>query len=135
MGLAWAGFCFIKAPVDRLQHGLAVLGMVLISGFLLSPTTNTKELGAYSGTELSVGAYYSFYLAGTMSNIFSDVLGAAWKSAIVESVGGGGPSKDALALAFNDQAVKFAEKYIKSDGSKAYAVSYTHLTLPTNREV
>ena len=76
MGLAWAGFCFIKAPVDRLQHGLAVLGMVLISGFLLSPTTNTKELGAYSGTELSVGAYYSFYLAGTMSNIFSDVLGA-----------------------------------------------------------
>ena len=62
MGLAWAGFCFIKAPVDRLQHGLAVLGMVLISGFLLSPTTNTKELGAYSGTELSVGAYYSCLL-------------------------------------------------------------------------
>ena len=54
------------------------------------------------------------------------MLGAAWKSAIVESVGGGGPSKDALALAFNDQAVKFAEKYIKSDGSKAY-VDYMKL--------
>lgn len=120
MGLAWAGFCFVKAPVDRLQHGIAVLGMVLVSGFLLSPTTNTKELGAYSGTELSVGGYYSYYLAGTMSSVFSDVLGAAWKNSIVESVGGGGPTKDAVALAFNDQAVKFAEKFVKGEGSKAY---------------
>lgn len=120
MGLAWAGFCFVKAPVDRLQHGITVMGMVIISGFLLSSTKNTKELGAYSGTELSVGGYYSYYLAGTMSHIFSDVLAAAWKNAIVESVGGGGPTKDAVALAFNDQAVKFAEKYIKSEGSKAY---------------
>ncbi|NVL48736.1 hypothetical protein F2S72_01845 [Pseudomonas syringae pv. actinidiae] len=120
MGLAWAGFCFIKAPVDRLQHGLVVLGMVILSGFLLSPTKNTKELGAYSGTELSVGGYYSYYMAGTMSSVFSNVLGAAWKNSIVESVGGGGPTKDAVALAFNDQAVKFAERFIKGEGSKAY---------------
>lgn len=120
MGLAWAGFCFVKAPVDRLQHGLTVIGMMLVSGFLLSPTTNTKELGPYSGTELSVGGYYSYYFAGTMYSIFSDVLAAAWKNSIVESVGGGGPSKEAIAMAFNDEAQKFAEKYIKGEGSQAY---------------
>lgn len=120
MGLAWAGFCFLKAPVDRLLHGITVLGMVVICGFLLSPTTNTKELGPYSGTELSVGGYYSYFLAGTMSSIFTDVLSAAWKNSIVESVGGGGPSKEAIALAFNDEADKFAEKYIKGEGSQAY---------------
>lgn len=124
MGLAWAGFCFIKAPVDRLQHGLAVLGMVIVCGFLLSPTTNTKNLGAQSGVELSVGGYYSYYMAGTMTSIFSDVLRAAWKNAIVETVGGGGPNKEAIALAFNDQAVKFAEKYIQGEGKDAYIDYY-----------
>lgn len=124
MGLAWAGFCFVKAPVDRLQHGLAVLGMVILCGFLLSPTTNTKNLGIRSGTELSWGGYYSYYMAGTMTSIFSDVLKAAWKNSIVEAAGGEGPNKEAIALAFNDQSQKFAEKWIQGEGKDAYIDYY-----------
>lgn len=124
MGLAWAGFCCIKAPVDKLQHGLAVFGMVILCGFLNSPTTNTKNLGIRSGTELSIGGYYSYYMAGTMTSAFSDVLRAAWKNSIVEAAGGSGPNKEAIALAFNDQSQKFAEKWIQGEGKDAYIDYY-----------
>lgn len=124
MGLAWAGFCLVKAPVDKLQHGLAVVGMVILCGFLISPTTNTKNLGMRSGTELSVGGYYSYYMAGTITSIFSNVLKAAWKNSIVEAAGGSGPNKEAIALAFNDQSKKFAEKWIQGEGKDAYVDYY-----------
>lgn len=119
LGLAWAAFCFMKAPVDRLLAGIGVLGMVLLAGFLVSPTTNTKNLGGSNGTELSVGGYYSYVLAGTLTQVFSNVVSASWKSSIVEAGGGGGPNKDALALAFNDKAQQFADKFVKGEGKEA----------------
>ncbi|MPQ69411.1 hypothetical protein [Pseudomonas sp. MWU12-2323] len=119
LGLAWAGLCFMKAPVDRLLTGIGVLGMVLLAGFLVSPTTNTKNLGSYNGTELSVGGYYSYVLAGTITQVFTNVVTAGWKSSVVEAGGGGGPNKDAIALAFNDKAQQFADKFVKGEGKEA----------------
>ncbi|MFL1449116.1 hypothetical protein ACI77O_12045 [Pseudomonas tritici] len=125
VGLAWSALCFIKAPIDRFQAGLGVIGMILLSGFLLSPTTNTKNLGSASGTELSVGGYYSFVLAGSLTGVFSEVLRASWKNSIVEAAGGGGPNKEALTLAFNDNSQKFADKFIQGEGRDAYVDYYT----------
>lgn len=125
LGLAWAAFCFLKAPVDRFQAGLQVVGMIILAGFLLGPTTNTKNLGSGSGTELSIGGYYSFLLAGTMTDVFAEVLRASWKNSIVEAAGGGGPNKEALTLAFNDNSQKFADKFIKGEGRDAYVDYYT----------
>lgn len=119
LGLAWAAFCMIKAPVDRLLTAISVFGMVFLAGFLLSPTTETKNLGSASGTELSVGAYYSYFLAGSMTQVFQDVVNASWKASINEANGGGGPTQDAIAMAFNDKAAKFAEKFLKSEGKEA----------------
>jgi len=119
LGLAWSAFCMIKAPVDRLLTALGVIGMVFLSGFLCSPTTDTKNLGSASGTELSVGAYYSFFLAGSMTQVFQDVVTASWKSSISEANGGGGPTKDAIAMAFNDKSAQFAEKFLKGEGKEA----------------
>lgn len=125
LGLAWAAFCFMKAPVDRFQAGCQVVGMIILAGFLLGPTTNTKNLGSGSGTELSIGGYYSFLLAGTMTDVFAEVLRASWKNSIVEAAGGGGPNKEALALAFNDNSQKFADKFIKGEGRDSYVDYYT----------
>jgi hypothetical protein len=119
LGLAWAGFCFLKAPIDRLQAGLGVFGAVLIAGILISPTTNTKNLGASNGTELSLGGYYAFVIAGTFTQIFQNVVSAGWKASVVEAGGGGGPNKDALALAFNDKAKQFADKFVQGEGKEA----------------
>lgn len=120
VGLALVAFNALKAPVDRLQAALGTLGMIALAGFLVSPTTNTKNLGSASGTELSVGAYYSYLLAGTISQSFTDVITASWKGSISDAAGiAGGPSKDALTLAFNDKADQFAEKFIKGEGKEA----------------
>ena len=119
LGLAWAALCFMKAPVDRLLTGIGVMGMVLLAGFLVSPTTNTKYLGGSNGTELSVGGYYAYVLAGSLTQVFSNVVTASWKSSIVEAGGGGGPNVDALALAFNDKSKEFADKFIKGEGKEA----------------
>ncbi|HEJ4407942.1 TPA: hypothetical protein SL557_000221 [Pseudomonas aeruginosa] len=119
LGLAWAAFCFLKAPVDRLLSGIAVLGMVFLAGFLLSPTTNTKHLGRSAGTELSVGGYYSFVVAGTITNVFDDIVAASWKATVNGAVNGGGPSREALAMAYNDKAEAFAEKFLNGEGRAA----------------
>lgn len=119
LGLAWAAFCFLKAPVDRLLSGIAVLGMVFLAGFLLSPTTNTKHLGRSAGTELSVGGYYSFVIAGTITNVFDDIVAASWKATVNGAVNGGGPSREALAMAYNDKSEEFAEKFLKGEGRAA----------------
>jgi len=119
VGLGWAAFCMLKAPIDRLQSGLGVLGMIFLAGFLCSPTTETKTLGSASGTELSIGGYYSYYLAGSMTQAFQDVVTASWKNSINEAAGGSGPSKDAIALAFNNKAEQFAEKFLKGEGKEA----------------
>ncbi|MGI1034748.1 hypothetical protein ACRCQJ_32580, partial [Pseudomonas aeruginosa] len=119
LGLAWAAFCFLKAPVDRLLSGIAVLGMVFLAGFLLSPTTNTKHLGRSAGTELAVGGYYSFVVAGTITNVFDDIVAASWKATVNGAVNGGGPSREALAMAYNDKAEAFAEKFLSGEGRAA----------------
>lgn len=119
VGLAWAALCFLKAPVDRLLTGIAVLGMVFIAGFLISPTTNTVHLGRSAGTELSVGAYYSFVVAGSITTVFDDIVAASWKKTINGAVNGGGPTQDALAMAYNDQAEVFADKFLKGEGRAA----------------
>ena len=119
VGLAWAALCFFKAPVDRLLTGIAVLGMVFIAGFLISPTTNTKHLGSSAGTELSVGGYYSFVVAGTITNVFDDIVAASWKATVNGAVNGGGPSQEALAMAYNDKAEVFADKFLKGEGRAA----------------
>lgn len=121
LGLAWAAFCFLKAPVDRLQAGLGVLAMVFLSGYLISPTTNTNHLGRASGTELSVGGYYSFALAGSITRHFDNVVSAAWKASMVEAggAGGGGPNREALTIAYNDKATEFADTFLKGEGKEA----------------
>lgn len=119
LGLAWSGFCFIKAPVDRLLSGIGVLAMVGLSGFLISPTTNTTNLGPGSGTELSVGGYYSFVLAGTILGFFDDMLGQAWSSSIKSAAGQAGPNNDALAMAYRDQAKVFADKFLAGEAKQA----------------
>lgn len=120
LGLAWAALCFFKAPVDRLQAGIGVLAMVFFSGYLISPTTNTTNLGSASGTELSIGGYYSFVLAGSITAHFDNVVSAAWKATIVEAAGGGGgPNKEALSIAYNDKATEFADKFLKGEGKQA----------------
>lgn len=119
VGLAWAAVCFLKSPVDKLLTGIAVLGMVFIAGFLVSPTTNTKHLGRAAGTELSVGGYYSFVVAGTITNVFDNILAASWKATVNGAVNGGGPSREALAMAYNDKAEIFAEKFLNGEGRAA----------------
>lgn len=119
IGLAWAAFCFLKAPVDRLLTGLSVLGMVFLAGFLVSPTTNTKYLGQASGTELSVGGYYAFVLAGSITQVFNDIVGSSWDASINGAGGKGGPSKDAIAMAYNNSAEKFADKFLSGEGRAA----------------
>jgi hypothetical protein len=119
VGLAWAALCFLKAPVDKLLTGIAVLGMVFIAGFLVSPTTNTKHLGRAAGTELSVGGYYSFVVAGTITNVFDNIVAASWKATVSGAVNGGGPSREALAMAYNDKAEVFAEKFLNGEGRAA----------------
>lgn len=119
LGLAWAAFCFLKAPVDRLLSGIAVLGMVFLAGYLISPTTNTKHLGRSAGTELSVGGYYSFVIAGTITNVFNDIVAASWKATVNGAVNGGGPSREALAMAYNDKAQVFADKFLSGEGRAA----------------
>lgn len=119
VGLAWAALCFLKAPVDKLLTGIAVLGMVFIAGFLVSPTTNTKHLGRAAGTELSVGGYYSFVVAGTITNVFDNIVAASWKATVNGAVNGGGPSREALAMAYNDKAEVFAEKFLNGEGRAA----------------
>lgn len=119
LGLAWAALCMFKAPVDRLYSALGVFATVALAGFLVSPTTNTENLGSASGTELSVGAYYSFFLAGSMTEAFQSVVTASWKNSISAANGGGGPSKDAIALAFADKSAQFADKFLKGEGKEA----------------
>lgn len=119
LGLMWAAFTMIKAPTDRLLSAVGVFGMTFLAGFLCSPTTDTKNLGSASGTELSIGAYYSYFFAGSMTQVFQDVLAASWKNSISEANGGGGPNKDAIAMAFNDKSAEFAEKFIKGEGKEA----------------
>lgn len=119
IGLAWAAFCFLKAPVDRLLTGISVLGMVFLAGFLVSPTTNTKNLGQASGTELSVGGYYSFVLAGSITQVFNDIVASNWQASVNGAGGRGGPSRDALAIAYNDKAEKFADKFLNGEGRAA----------------
>ncbi|HBP1602301.1 TPA: hypothetical protein L5U90_003405 [Pseudomonas aeruginosa] len=119
VGLAWAAVCFLKSPVDKLLTGIAVLGMVFIAGFLVSPTTNTKHLGRAAGTELSVGGYYSFVVAGTITNVFDNIVAASWKATVSGAVNGGGPSREALAMAYNDKAEIFAEKFLNGEGRAA----------------
>nr|WP_100549727.1 MULTISPECIES: hypothetical protein [unclassified Pseudomonas] len=119
VGLAWAAVCFLKSPVDKLLTGIAVLGMVFIAGFLVSPTTNTKHLGRAAGTELSVGGYYSFVVAGTITNVFDNIVAASWKATVNGAVNGGGPSREALAMAYNDKAEIFAEKFLNGEGRAA----------------
>jgi hypothetical protein len=119
LGLAWAGFCFFKAPIDKLKSGAGVMLMVFAAGFLVSPTTNTKYLGGGS-TELSVGGYYAYVAAGSITQVFSNVLVGAWKNSLNEVVGGGsGPTKDAIAMAFNNKAGEFADKFLKGEGNEA----------------
>lgn len=119
VGLAWAAVCFLKSPVDKLLTGIAVLGMVFVAGFLVSPTTNTKHLGRAAGTELSVGGYYSFVVAGTITNVFDNIVAASWKATVSGAVNGGGPSREALAMAYNDKAEIFAEKFLNGEGRAA----------------
>lgn len=119
IGLAWAAFCFLKAPVDRLLSGLAVIGMIFLAGYLVSPTTNTKNLGQASGTELSVGGYYSFVLAGSITQVFNDIVASNWKASVNGAGGRGGPSRDALAIAYNDKAEKFANQFLNGEGRAA----------------
>ena len=119
VGLAWAAVCFLKSPVDKLLTGIAVLGMVFIAGFLVSPTTNTKHLGRAAGTELSVGGYYSFVVAGTITKVFDNIVAASWKATVNGAVNGGGPSREALAMAYNDKAEVFAEKFLNGEGRAA----------------
>lgn len=119
LGMAWAAFCFLKAPVDRLKAGLGVFGMVLLSGFLVSPTTNTRNLGGNNGVELSVGGYYSFLLAGSISQVFTDVVAASWSGSVRQAVKGSA-GMDAVAIAFNDKSQQFADEYLKSEGKDAY---------------
>jgi uncharacterized membrane protein YgcG len=119
LGLMWAAFTMLKAPVDRLLSAVGVFGMTFLAGFLCSPTTDTKNLGSASGTELSIGAYYSYHFAGSITQVFQDVLAASWKNSISEANGGGGPNKDAIAMAFNDKSTEFAEKFIKGEGKEA----------------
>ncbi|MBI6902652.1 hypothetical protein JET81_12300 [Pseudomonas aeruginosa] len=119
VGLAWAAVCFLKSPVDKLLTGIAVLGMVFVAGFLVSPTTNTKHLGRAAGTELSVGGYYSFVVVGTITNVFDNIVAASWKATVSGAVNGGGPSREALAMAYNDKAEIFAEKFLNGEGRAA----------------
>lgn len=119
LGLAWAAFCMLKAPVDRLYSALGVFATVALAGFLVSPTTNTQNLGSASGTELSLGGYYSYFLAGSITENFQSILTASWKNSITAANGGGGPSKDAIALAFADKSSQFADKFLKGEGKEA----------------
>lgn len=119
-GLAFAALCFLKAPVDRLLSGVAVIGSTLLAGFLLNSTTNTKYLGESSGTELSYGAYYSFLLTGTVSDYFGGVVRSAWKASLAEQGGASrGPLKDALAIAYANKSTAFAEKFLQGEGKEA----------------
>jgi len=119
-GLAFAALCFLKAPVDRLLSGIAVIGATLLAGFLLNSTTNTKYLGDSSGTELSYGAYYSFLLTGTVSDYFGSVVRSAWKASLAEQGGASrGPLKDALAIAYANKSTAFAEKFLQGEGKEA----------------
>ncbi len=120
LGLAFAALCFLKAPVDRLLSGIAVIGATLLAGFLLNPTTNTKYLGDSSGTELSYGAYYSFLLTGTVSDYFGSVIRSAWKASLAEQGGASrGPLKDALAIAYANKSLAYAEKFLQGEGKEA----------------
>lgn len=120
LGLAFAALCFLKAPVDRLLSGIAVIGSTLLAGFLLNPTTNTKYLGDSSGTELSYGAYYSFLLTGTVSDYFGSVIRSAWKASLAEQGGATrGPLKDALAIAYANKSTAFAERFLQGEGKEA----------------
>lgn len=119
LGLAWAALCMVKAPVDRLYSALGVFATVALAGFLVSPTTNTENLGSASGTELSIGGYYSYFLAGSITENFQSILAASWKNSITGVNGGGGPSKDAIALAFADKSSQFADKFLKGEGKEA----------------
>jgi DNA/RNA-binding domain of Phe-tRNA-synthetase-like protein len=120
MGLAWAGFCFLIAPIDRLIAGAKVLGMVVLSGFLLSPTNDTKNLGTSDGTELSVGAYYSFVIASSIISIFNDVASRGMDAQLRQAAGQGGPGVDQVAISFNDKSKTFADKFIQTTGKEAY---------------
>lgn len=119
LGLAWAGLTMVKAPVDRFLATFSVLVSIAIAGFLCSPTTDTKNLGGADGTELSIGAYYSYFLAGSITQSFQEVVEQAWSTATVENNGGAGPRKEAIAMAFNSKAAEFADKFIKGEGKAA----------------
>ena len=120
IGLAWMAFCFLKAPVDRLLTSAAVLVMIVVCGFLLSPVKDTKGLGSASGTELSAGGYYAFVVAGSVTEVFTSIVNAAWNASMKEAGGQGGPNKDALAMAYMDKSQEFADKFLKGEGADAY---------------
>ncbi len=121
LGLAWTAINLFKAPFDRMKSAAVGLGMVMLAGFLNSPTTSTKGLGDASGAELSIGGYYSYVIASTVTGVFSSVVEAAWHSTVFEAGGGGpGMAYNSLAIAWGSQADKFASQFINAEGKEAY---------------
>ena len=121
LGLAWIGLATLKAPFDKFKAVLGGFGMVVFVGWLMSPTTNTTAMGDGAGAELSVGGYYTYFIAGSFSHILSSGVGSIWNSSVGEAGGiAGGPTGEAIALAYAADGKRFAKIFEDSDGIKAF---------------
>ena len=120
-GVIFLALRFVKFPIDRFKAFGIGFAVFVLSSILISGTTRTNNLGSASGTELTLGGYYSYYAAGWTTQMFNDTLDNAWASQVIEAAGGGpGMVQNSLNIAWVDTAQQFADKYIQGEGKDAY---------------
>lgn len=130
MGVISLALRLAKSPIDRFKSLVIGATIFAVSSFLLTGTTKTNNLGPASGTELSIGAYYSYYTAGLITQMFNDTIDNSWASVVNEQAGGGpGLLHEALSIAWVDAAEQFADIYIQGEGKDAY-VDYHSICAP-----